>query len=187
MLSIFVLTVLAMAGTRIGEASNPGPTMDVGSNTVRGPALPKLWIFETVNTTGCAAFQARLDETDAHVVAGQEIRLDEADIESRKNTLLKAGWKADFSPALRTSETGWSGGTGISTRSWIGHRKRPTVPADVESPPNPRYLISVVDAVLPTGVLVVTVYLVTGIGFTGLNIAILNMLAQTLRAIGRPL
>ena len=153
----------------------------------RQPWQERVWTIETVNTTGERAARGRLQETSADVVLVQELKVDQSRVSEHQQAAAKDGRSMACSPALRTSECGFSGGTGIAARWGVGARGLQPMPAEVEWPPQHRFSVKVVDAVLGGGLLFGSVYLKSSEGgFAGVTIGILNLVAQVLRAYGGP-
>ena len=96
------------------------------------------------------------------------------ELDEIKRLSRRAGWKAAYDAALPTTGKGTRGGTGIAVRDWIGIRDADALPSDVEWPPQHRFSLRWVDAIVTGGILVASVYLETGAGYGGANIGILN-------------
>ena len=144
------------------------------------------WTLETANASCEKTARGRMQETAADVLSLQELRVNESRVLECQKLAAGLGWSARYSPALRTSELGHSGGTGVAAREGVGIRDLEPLPTDVEWPPRHRFSATVVDVVLWKGVFAGSVYLQDGVGFAGVNIGILNMVAQVLRAYGGP-
>ncbi len=76
----------------------------------------------TVNSTSWGPLKDFLAHTDAHLVFGQEHRLPAHDIPAASAWARRHGWKSVWAPATRGPRGGWSAGTVILARSFIGLR-----------------------------------------------------------------
>ncbi len=76
----------------------------------------------TVNSSGWGPLKAFLQLTGAHVVFGQEHRLPAHEISAASAWARRHGWRSIWAPATKGPKGGWSAGTVILTRSFIGLR-----------------------------------------------------------------
>jgi len=95
-----------------------------------------VWVLETANTTCEKTAQGRMQETTADVLFLQELKVNEARLQECQGQAAKPGWSARYSAALRTSEVGHSGGTGVAARAGVGIREPEALPTDVEWHPS---------------------------------------------------
>ncbi len=76
----------------------------------------------TINSSGWGPLKEFLTRTDAHIVFGQEHRLPSHDIPAASAWARRHGWKSVWAPATKGARGGWSAGTVIMARSFIGLR-----------------------------------------------------------------
>ena len=102
----------------------------------------------------------------------QEHRAQGAKLEDLKTRVRKDGWDGAFSPAQPTTENddGFSGGTAIVVRKGLTLTDVQGLPAEVGWPPGHRISLRLLNAIAPGGLLVGSVYLTAGKGYTGPNI-----------------
>ena len=141
----------------------------------------RTWQCETVNITSGSRLQERLEETAADVVLFQEHR-----------------WTAPRLPEQRVTNSQEKGGMLPFRRPFRakGLRMLPVVALALHGRsklgrfrgvlPQHRVKLQLVNAVLPGGLVMVSVCLTTAIGYSEQNIAFLNTLGQVLRAIDLP-
>ncbi len=76
----------------------------------------------TVNSTGWGPLRSFLAKTEAHIIFNQEHRLPAHDIPAASAWARRNGWKSVWAPAVKGPKGGWSAGTAILVRSFIGLR-----------------------------------------------------------------
>ncbi len=76
----------------------------------------------TVNSTGWGPLRNFLLRTDAHLVFGQEHRLPAHEVPAASAWARRRGWRSVWAPATQGPRGGWSAGTVILARSFIGLR-----------------------------------------------------------------
>ncbi len=76
----------------------------------------------SINSTGWGALKEFLTVTDAHLIFGQEHRLPAHDVPAASAWARRQGWKSVWAPATRGPKGGWSAGTVVLARSFIGLR-----------------------------------------------------------------
>ncbi len=145
------MCILQHATLRVGEASGPGPgetTLHWTTEDVHGPAYsrpgkpgfhgahtaghrnamspPPTEAFAlstvTVNSTGWGPLRNFLLKTEAHLVFGQEHRLPQSAIPAASSWARRHGWKSVWAPAIPGPGGGWSAGTVVLARSYLGLR-----------------------------------------------------------------
>ena len=132
----------------------------------------RTWQFETVNITSGSRLQSRLEETAADVVLFQEHKWTAPRTPEQRSRISKKRCDVTLHCMPR--------GHHCHGRSKLGHVR------GVWWPPQHPVKLQLVNAVLPGGLVVVSVYLTTAIGYSEQNIAFLNTLGQVLRAIDLP-
>ncbi len=198
--------------TRFGEALHPGPLEATvlahgllrrtfaaarraisyptpGSHSLRGaiaPGYPATRAHDTfalkvesVNTTGWKALQRRLTATSAHVVLAQETWLTPDAIHAASAWAKRNGWHSIWSAAVPGPCGGASGGTAIFARDFLGLRYPPG--GSHEWVPG-RAVAAVLDAPAMRPILLVSCYLVHGIGPAPANLSILAEIGRRKRA-----
>ena len=173
-------------GRTRSTAFSPNSSSMGESEEVKLSAEEKLLLREACKKTKRP--QARLEETATDVVLFQEPRWTAPRLPQQWSRIHKKGWDVTLSPALQSegSESASGGGTGIACGAGITATDIRGLDTSVEWPPQHRVKLRL-DAVLPGGLVVVSVYLTTAIGYSEQNIAFLNTLGQVLRAIDLPL
>ncbi len=76
----------------------------------------------TVNATSWGSLRTFLQTTGAHVVCAQEHRLPPAAIAAASAWARRKGWKSVWTAAAAGPNGGWSGGTAVMARDFIGLR-----------------------------------------------------------------
>ena len=105
------------------------------------------FFVESVNTTGEPAAKGSMTETAANVLLIQEAKIDERDVNRSQEVAGRFGWSVAYFAALRTSDLGYSGGTGKASRRGTGMRNLEALPSDVEYLPVHRFSAKVVNIV----------------------------------------
>ena len=85
------------------------------------PACTFQLSVETVNCTSWSSIESWLVTATSHIVLVQEHHIvTDDDIAKAGQWAQQRGWKARFSPAIRTESGGTSGGVAILVRSFLG-------------------------------------------------------------------
>ncbi len=136
---------------------------------------------ESANTTGWRALQRRLVATRAHVLLAQETWLSQDAVHAASAWAKRNGWKSIWAAAVEGPNGGASGGTAIFVRDYLGLRYPPDGP-HVWVPG--RVVAAVLDVPEHRPMLVVSAYLIHGIGPAPANLDILSRMGQRIRAVG---
>ncbi len=196
---------------RVGEASNPGPCAQcslpwvelehspihypspgregfhgvhtVGFEEEVHPPLADSFslVVVSVNGTAWGSIQAFLSTTHAHVVCAQEHRLPPQAIAAASAWARRRGWKSVWTPAVAGAGGGWSAGTAIFARSFLGLR-HPAVGSEVVA--EGRVTAAVVEAPACRPFLTYSGYLFHGQGPSRANLDLLAAIGQHYEAHG---
>ncbi len=137
--------------------------------------------IETVNATGWRALQRRLLATRAHAVLAQETWLSQDAVPAASAWARRHGWQSIWTAATPGPNGGASGGAAIFLRVGLGLRYPPC--GSHEWWPG-RAVAAVADVPGHRPLLLVSVYLITGIGPTAGNLEVLAGIGQRIEALG---
>ncbi len=145
------------------------------------PAATDLFALrvESVNSTGWKGLQKRLAATKAHVVLAQETWLTPDSIPAASAWAKRRGWKSVWSAAVPGPNGGASGGTAIFARDYLGLRYPPGGTHEWVAG---RAVAAVLDAPAMRPLLLISCYLVHGIGPAQANLDILAEIGRRRRA-----
>ncbi len=135
---------------------------------------------EAVNSTGWRTLQRRLSTTSAHVVLAQETWLMQGSIPAASDWARRHGWKTVWTAAVQGPSGGASGGAAILVRDFLGTRYPPG--SSHEWVPG-RVVAAVLDAPGHRPMMLVSTYLVHGVGPGPANLEILASVGQRVRAL----
>ncbi len=135
--------------------------------------------IETVNATGWRALQRRLLGTKAHAVLAQETWLSQDAIPAASSWARRHGWQSIWTAATPGPKGGASGGAAIFVREGLGLRYPPS--GSYEWWPG-RAVAAVADVPGHRPLLLVSVYLMTGIGPAVGNLEVLAGIGQKIEA-----
>ncbi len=155
-----------------GYGANRDPGADGGAMTLT---------IETVNATGWRALQRRLLTSSSHVVLAQETWLTQDALPAASAWALRNGWQSIWAAAVPGPQGGASGGAAVFVRTGLGLRYPPGM-THVWWPG--RVVAAMVDAPGHRPLLVISCYLIHGIGPSEGNLQILADMGQRLKAIG---
>ncbi len=137
--------------------------------------------IETVNATGWRALQRRLLGTRAHAVLAQETWLSQDAVPAASAWARRHGWQSIWTAAVPGPNGGASGGAAVFVRAGFGLRYPPG--GTHEWCPG-RVVAAVADMPGHRPLLLVSAYLITGIGPATGNLEILAGIGQKLEAMG---
>ncbi len=137
--------------------------------------------IETVNTTGWRALQRRLLTSDSYVVLAQETWLTQDALPAASAWALRNGWQSIWTAAVPGPQGGASGGAAVFVRTGLGLRYPPGM-THIWWPG--RVVAAMVDAPGHRPLLLISCYLIHGVGPSEGNLQILADMGQRLRAIG---
>ena len=146
-------------------------------------------IIETANVTGGGKLHARLRETSAHILLGQEHHWPEARLASEAAATRRHGWETAFGAAAPSplSATGTNGGVSVSVSSGLRLRQVACMPPELQWPPTHRFVISIVNAVLKGGLAEGSEYAHVGLGYAGENVVMFEHMWAIVAGDGPPL
>ena len=137
--------------------------------------------LETTNSTCWNSLKARLLETDANAVMGQELKLDGAEVRDAQAWAKANGLKAAITHCIRTDGGGASGGTGIFVRKATGLEQ--VISGSWQAYPG-RATAAKANMGPKGGMLLASLYLIDGIGPTAEgNWKVLLKMAELLKHI----
>ncbi len=137
--------------------------------------------IEAINTTGWRGLQRRMLHTDSHVLLAQETWLTQDALPAASAWARRNGWQTIWTAAVPGPQGGASGGAAILVREGIGLRYPPGG-SHVWWPG--RVVAAMIDAPAHRPLLVVSSYLVHGVGPTAENLEILAAIGQRISTIG---
>ncbi len=135
--------------------------------------------IETANTTGWRGLQRRLATTTAHALLAQETWITQDAVPAASAWALRRGWKSVWTAATPGPNGGASGGTAIFVRSHLGLRYPPDGSHEWCQG---RAVAGVIDAPGHRPMLLVSCYLVHGIGPAQANLDLLAAIGRRKQA-----
>ena len=101
---------------------------------IRQLQKPTNVIIETANVTGGSKLHARLGETDAHILLGQEHHWPAARLASEAAATRRRGWDTSFGAAAPSplSAIGTNGGVSVSVASGLRQRPVTCMPSELQ-------------------------------------------------------
>ncbi len=157
------------------------PGFGLRERAVDGDELFALSI-EAVNSTGWRALQRRLQSTSAHVILAQETWIMQDSIPAASAWAKKRGWKSIWSAAQAGPNGGATGGVATFAREEFGLRYPPGGSHEWHLG---RVVAAVLDAPEHHPLLLVSSYLIHGIGPAAANLDILAKIGSRARAAAR--
>ncbi len=137
--------------------------------------------IETSNTTGWRGLQRRLTTSAAHAILAQETWVTQDAIPAASAWAMRRGWKSVWTAAVPGPNGGASGGAAIFVRSQMGLRYPPD--GSHEWCPG-RAVAGIIDAPGHRPLLLVSCYLVHGIGPAQANLDLLAAIGRRKQAMG---
>ena len=146
--------------------SSCGSCNGSSSDEARDPSIQEYELLvETFNSTSWSTMKARLSETSAHILLGQEVHIVGLDAGYASGWARNRGWKCIIEQATPGKQEPFSlGGVAIFVRDWLGLSEWPTHPDDNA---RGRLVSGLLEAPGYGSILLVSAYVLGGRGKSG--------------------
>ena len=143
-----------------------------------------MWAIDSYNGNSWHSVSERyLGQSNADVALLQETKLPPDSVGGAMSLARQKGWNAVHAPAWKTAHDGTSGGVSVLSRRGFGIQDASHI---VPQALRHRITISLINAVIPGGIFVISVYLRDSEGLSAENLCILESLATMIGTLDAP-